>query len=246
MSISDAIIPAEKHKQDDFVSRKIPINEGELEQYLLAVLKKAEENVQNSKLQKMLDEKARFDKVVIRASDVKESEVTFVLEIKDGERKDVFSSNFKRNVVSTDFQKGVDYIIICPLCARTIFSYNESTGYYSYDKNETNSYSNCPSCKRKIKPVFLTYFETHDPNSEWTKRLNKLKEEKPNDLEIIREAIKSVKADLPPCGILNCNGGCDDFRHIVEPKPENALVAKRSSFFSSLFQIFKSFFSEVK
>lgn len=208
----------EQQKNDqefDFVSRKIPINEGELEKYILAVLKKAEENVQKTKLQEMLDKKDRFDKFVQKSFPVKEVNTAFV---KSRTKDILLSRTIKANVYATDFENNVDYIISCPLCDTSIRTFDKEQGIYRFDPKEVARQINCPSCKRTIKQVFYTYFETHDPNSDWTKELEQLKEKKPNDIEIIREAIKSVKSNLPPCGILNCNGGCDDFRHIVDSK----------------------------
>jgi len=192
-------------KDFDFVSKKIPINEGELEQYIIAVLQKAEEDYLKSSIKKEKEQTDELKKHIVFFYDrtYYEENVAFVLNRKG---TPIQSGNIKYNVLMTKYIKTQNFRIVCSLCKAPLFFAKESnSNFWSFMPEKGNVNARCNACHRKATMLFQTYLEEFDKEvvlrqpkdnnflSSQSDGNNIANQNNDKQIEIIRHAIKSLK-----------------------------------------------------
>jgi hypothetical protein len=216
------------NEQNDFVANKIPINEGELESYVLAVLEKAEQNLKSTQKQRFLDYLEEVEKhweITLVYDKTRIEKDTFLFLDKQGggigEKYDI-----KYNVLAKKIPSDRKHIIICPKCENikylsNIHSPDDCKRYFSFNVDIQNSFfesEGCSYCGNPIRNFRYAFYEKHLDKESDVYIENTKEDPEIDKKDIIKKAISDLKKDLPPCGILNCDGSCSDHRHVVETK----------------------------
>lgn len=212
----------EQEQNIDFVASNMPSSESELQKYVISVLEKAKKNFEEneSSIKKKREELTKKYEIE------KRYKTTLIkIHLKSlNKYEEGAKTNVKYNVVGkVKPPNNILYFTCCVRCnnigrlffLKDRYRYCGIDGFYTtcVDIEEyINRNHFCAVCNADGYSFrYYYYLPEFDDEIEKDKPKEEIKLDK-----LIEKSIQDIKKELPPCGIFNCDGSCNDFRHVVD------------------------------